>query len=777
MIRQYANFVLKRRFWVISAMLLLMGILIYGALYLKFNNDYRAYFKETNPERMAHEQMQATYAKSDSILIALVPDNRNVFSLENLKAVRELTEMAWQLPFSRRVDSITNFQHSHAEDDNLIVADLVDDADLNGGQIDRIKRIALSEPVLINRLIAADSGATGINVTFEMPGESPNEVTDVAQTVRQLASEFETAHPGIKLYLTGDLMLNAAFPEASQADMTTLLPAAFVSILTIIMLVTRQITGVLVTVLIAILAIGAAVGFGGWLGLALDPASSGAVIIILTSVVANAVHVLVAWRHRLDAGMNKNEAMVDSLEFTMKAMFWTTLTTIVGFLTLNFSESPPFVNLGNISAFGVLLAFALAVTLLPAIVTAVPGKHAAKTVPHRYGILNKVAECCIGYRRTILSASLILIVVIASFIPRNELNDVFVEYFDQSTFFRSNTDAVAEHLTGIYTINIQLDSGKENGVVTTEFLKTVDAFDRWLKTQPEVINVNSVAEIFKRLNMNLHSDHPDWKRLPDSTDQAAQALLLYEMSLPYGLDLNDSINVNKQATRLIVTMRTLSTNEILAFEKRCKDWVETNASGVGYLSSSPTLMFAHIGDRQIKAMLKGTIVCLAMVSVALIILLRSVKYGLLAMVPNVIPAVIAFGLWGATVGEVGLGLSVVTAMTLGIVVDDTIHIIVTYLEARNNKGLSAEDAIRHTFSSVGVAIFTTSIALISGFLILSFSTFQINSGLGLLVSIVIATAMVADFLFFPALLLTVAGRKQRSVQLVLDRAGVEAKTP
>ena len=154
-------------------------------------------------------------------------------------------------------------------------------------------------------------------------------------------------------------------------------------------------------------------------------------------------------------------------------------------------------------------------------------------------------------------------------------------------------------------------------------------------------------------------------------------------------------------------------------------------------------------------MLGGTTIALVLISLIMIVALRSFKLGLTSMVPNLVPAAMGFGIWGMFVGEVGLALSVVTSMTLGIVVDDTVHYMSKYQRARVEKGYDSEQAVRYAFTSVGRALVVTSVVLIAGFLVLAFSAFKLNSGMGLLTALVIALALLADFLLLPTLLMKI----------------------
>jgi hypothetical protein len=305
----------------------------------------------------------------------------------------------------------------------------------------------------------------------------------------------------------------------------------------------------------------------------------------------------------------------------------------------------------------------------------------------------------------------------------------------------------------MYFIDYALDSGESGGISDPAYLAQVEQFSNWLAEQPEVIHVSTLTDVFKRVNRSMHSDDPDWYRLPEERDMAAQYLLLYEMSLPYGLDLNNQIDVEKQRTRLSATLETLSTTQTLAFEQRSYDWMRENTPALLTTAASPPIMFSHIGMRNIVSMLGGTAFALVAISLLMTAALRSWRFGLLTLIPNIAPAAMAFGLWALVDGEVGLGLSVVAAMTLGIVVDDTIHFMTKYLRARRDQGLDAAAAVRYSFATVGVALWTTTLALAAGFLVISTSAFSVNAEMGLLVAVVVILALVVDFLLLPGLLI------------------------
>jgi predicted RND superfamily exporter protein len=363
----------------------------------------------------------------------------------------------------------------------------------------------------------------------------------------------------------------------------------------------------------------------------------------------------------------------------------------------------------------------------------------------------------------------LLVIGLMAFVPQNELNDEFVKYFDERVDFRVDTDFTTENLTGIYNIAYSLEAGETGAISEPAFLNKLDAFASWYRQQPEVLHVNSLSDTMKRLNRNLHGDDPEWYRLPDQRELAAQYLLLYEMSLPYGLDLNNQINIDKSATKLDVTLNSLSSNDTITLEERAQQWLRDNApASMQVHGASPVIMFSHIGARNIRSMLTGTTLALVLISFILVFALRSLRIGLISIIPNLVPAGMAFGLWGLLVGEIGLALSVVTGMTLGIVVDDTVHFLSKYLRARREEGLSAADAVRYAFHTVGKALWTTSAVLIAGFLVLTRSPFELNSAMGLVSALTIGLALLADFLLLPTLLMTLDKRDRYEKSMAAD---------
>ena len=754
---RFAAWVVSRRWRVILATAFLVAAASSGILRLGFSGDYRIFFDEDNPQLMALEALEDTYGKSENIVFLIVPDNGDATSQTALSAAAWLTDQGWQTPYSRRVDSLTNFQYTTADGDDLYVRDLVNPEELGNPEARaRIRAIALADPRVEGSILATGGDVSVVNVTVEMPqGDQLAVVAEVAGFARRIAAQAEEQFSGIDVRVVGTVMINQTFLEASVNSQMIFLPTSLALMALILWVLTRSMVGVAATGLVIVFSIPAAFGMGGWIGLPFSPPISPAPTIVLMIVVANCVHLMVTLQQRMRAGDTRRDAIIESVRLNLYPVFLASLTTALGFLSLNFSEVPPYRDLGNFVVLGITASFLLSVFFLPAMLSLLPVR--AGSDRHTAGpLMNFMANFAIRRRRALLWGWVVLVLAMIVAIPRNELNDVLVHFFDESVEFRRDTDFMDERLSGNTVLDYSLEAAGADGATNPAFLADVSDFAEWFREQPPVRHVSVITDTFRQLNQSMHGDDPAYYRIPESQELAAQYLLLYELSLPQGLDLNNQVDTARSATRMTVSCATLYSQDLLDLNAQAEAWLRENAPNIASVNSSgPSALFAYIGQRNIRAMLIGTIVVLIAISGILLAALRSLRLGLVSLVPNLLPAVMGFGIWGLTVAQVGLSLSVVVAMTIGIVVDDTVHFLIKYRRARREYGRDPEGAVHYAFETAGRALFTTTTVLVAGFLIFAFSPFIPTAQVGILTSIVIAFALVADLSLLPALLLAV----------------------
>ncbi len=750
----WLSWVLKHPYWVLLGTLLLVVLMSAGMSKLYFRGDFRIFFADDNPQLVAFEQMQDEFNKTDNILIGIAPATDTVFTAEMLTLIKQMTDAAWQTPYSIRVDSITNFQHTEADADDLLVEDLLlDTAQLNADKIEKIQRVALNEPTLVKRLVAKNGRVAAINITVQLPELDKNkEVFDTFEFAQQLKAEFSQRYPQVSFHLAGVITMNHSFAYEAEHDAKTLIPLMFVVIVLMLAALLRSALAAAATVVVILITITSTLGLAGWAGIFLSTATVNVPTILMTLAVADCVHVIASMQFALNRGDSKAAAISYSMQRNLMPVFITSATTAIGFLTLNFSEVPILADLGNMTAVGVMLACLFSIAVLPAILCLLPLRAATKQRQDNSTAMDALANFVIRYHRPLLPGMLIVMLAFTSLISLNKVNDEAVKYFSPSTAFRQSMDFLDQNLAASMSMDFVIDSGQSSGVNQPEFIAAIERFSLWLKAQPEVTHVNSISDTFKRLNKNMHADDSSFYRIPAARDEAAQYLLMYEMSLPYGLDLNNQLNVDKSATRITAALQNMGSKEITGFEQKALAYLTDNFPQYTASAASTALMFAHIGERNMASMLQTLPLALVLISLLLVFSLRSWRMGLISLVPNIAPAAIGFGIWGWYSGEINLGLSVVASLSLGIIVDDTVHFLAKYQHARQ-EGRNAEAAVRYAFNSVGRALWITTAVLVIGFSVLMLSSFRLNSDMGLLTAIIILTALVIDFLFLPAFLL------------------------
>jgi predicted RND superfamily exporter protein len=747
--------------WIVAGLsLMVLLLLAAGASRLQFDPRYSTFFAEDDPQLRAFEHLRDVFAPSDSVVFIVDPGPRGAFSESGLRMLEQLTEAAWELPFTLRVDSPLNHPHSRADGDLVEIGPLVEDAaalDAEGRA--RVARIARTTPELAGRLVERDGPHVAVAVTVILEGDPLVATARLMTAARELARETEQRHPGVGIHLGGIVAMNHAFSESSLNDSAVLLPLMLALMIAGLIVLLNAALPVLAIVAVMLLSVAGALGAAGWAGMVLTTPAAIAPIIIITVAIADGVHLVLGQRL---AGMDAPiEALRRSLDEQRRPILLTSLTTAAGFASMNFSAVPPFRDLGNLVAVGALLAGALSLTLLPALLRLLPHSSRAPRVPAAG--LGRLADLLLRRRaRVVLLLGLGALALVPG-LAKLQVNDDFVAYFDEDLPFRQAAEIADEHLAGMYEIEYQLVAPESGGIHDPEWLAQVDAFTAWLRAQPETAHVLSWTDVLERLHRVMSDGGAEAGRLPPDAPTASQYTLLYELSLPLGLDLTNLIAQDYGSVRQLVTLRNMDSRRVLEFEERADAWLAEHAPDVGQRHGGINLMFAHISERNVAAMFEGNLLAVGVIALVLAAALRSLTLAAVSLVTNLVPVLGAFAIWGWLSGDLGLALSTAFGMTLGIVVDDTVHLLSRFQRSRA-AGMSPAEAVRTAVTAVGPALVITTGILLLGFACLASSSFAINGLLARITMLTIGLALVFDLLLLPALL---AGRQSG------DRARVE----
>lgn len=729
-----------------------------------YSLDHRVFFSSDNPQLLAYEKLHEDYARTDTILMALAPADGNVFSPAFVTLLRDLTDKSWQIPHAQRVESLSNFQHVAVDGDSISTRDLLDaEAAGNPAALAAAREIALAEPFLVNALVNAEGTVAGVRITLNMPGvDQIKEVPEVVGAVRALADEVRRQAPGTGVHLAGQTIANQAFPEASQADFVRVWPWFSLTMMVLLAVLFRSVKAMLVTFFTCQLAVLGGAGFVGYFQPVINDSVIVAPIMILAMAFADGVHLVVNWIQGLHAGQDRRAAMAASLRANMGAMTLTTLLTAVGFLTLHFNDSPPFRVMGYIVAAGVVLALVFTFLITAPLLVLLPGKPPARILSlmqPESRQMDALAGVVIRHRHALLAAMLVLAAGLIALVPRNVVNDDIVKYYTKDTTFRQDMEFVNARLTGTSEINYSLPADGADGIVDPAYLRQLDRYAEWLKTQPDVTQVNSLADIIKRVNQVMHGNDPAYYRIPDSREEIAQYLLQYELSLPYGMDLGYLLRFDRSASRLRVAVGTSSGQRLIALDAAARAWQQEQLPpAMQAPGASLSLMFAHIGERSITGMFGGMLGSLVAASLLVVLLAGALRLGLITFVGNLVPIGMAFGVWSLLNGNIDLGLTLVLGISFSVVIDDTIYFISKYEKLRR-AGHDPEQSVRLAFRQVGFALITTSVVLAAGFAWLANSAIQITVNTAVMTTMTIGFALLCDLVLLPVLYLLLDRRQ------------------
>lgn len=739
--------------WLLLITLAITLVSIIGLKNMGLSSNYKIFFDDADRDLQTLEQMETTYSTTDNIFIMVKSKNSDVYNVNTLNLVFALTEQLWTVEHVSRVDSLANFMFSQADGDDILIEEFIyETSQITTEYAQSIKLAASQERDLVGSLVTTNGMYTAINVTATLPGlDHKTETLALTSGVEALLANMQREYPEHEFATTGLVTMNGAFFQAAKSDFTVLIPIMIVFVLVAAGIILGSIGASLCILVVLLSSLLAALGLAGWLNINLSAPSISAPIIMFTVIVASSIHIISYVKRQLLEGSSQYKAILLSYQHNGKPIIVSHLTTIVGFLAMNSSDSPPFRDLGNIVAFGVVFSLLLSFTLLPAMLFKVKLSTTKSNTLNLFSNMDRFTHILLKMKKPILYILVPLCFLISFLGFLNESNDDLIKYFNESVEFRKQSEAVDKQFSGLYNIGYSLETTSKDGIFSIAYLKFIEQFDSWLTEQPEVVVTTSPLHRMKQLNRLMNADDAHYYRLADNATMAAQHFLLYEMSLPFGRDVNDMVSFDKSAMKLTARLHNSSSVAMIDFEIKVKEWLDKNKPDyITYSYSSPSLIFSHIGQSNIISLLKGAFIAFIVISIALSIVFRSVYIGLLTLIPNLLPVGMAFGFWYCIEGQISMGLAGVSAMAIGIIVDDTVHFLYQYINGLK-RGLSPQQSIQFTFERTMGAIVISSILLMIGFLLLATSSFEKNAQMGLLTSVTIMLALLFDLIVLPVL--------------------------
>ncbi|GAB3375011.1 MMPL family transporter [Spongiibacter taiwanensis] len=769
-----ARWAVNHRLLVVLFSLTLLGGGLFFAGKVQTDNSLDAYFDKADPAYIAYEEyLDQFHSDEVSYLLYRVPDRpHGPFNYEAMQQIASLTAaLENEVPFLREVTSLTNVEFIRADGDSITIDELMIDFPDNQSTLLELRESVLDKPIYVNYLINQDASYGAI--ILEMSRSSVDTLDDIIldpeqgptlenlypqasdSKIREILSRPEYA--GLEFYITGDVAMNAAYNYIFTEDTAigTLLTLAMLAVMSALLFRVSWLglLGPLAVVLLSTILVLAVMGIFGWvIGLFF-----GIVPTLLCAVgVAQSVHIILEFQRELAVTGDRKKSVEKAIGKVGGACLLAALTTAFGFLVMSVSHLKVLSEMAMYAAAGVMFTLIFSISLL--VVFLAGGKKSASKKPAALGVNRWVlaaVQWCIRQNlsrpKTLLGmgGAVIVVSVAGLSLLRTDFN--FLTEFKPHVEWRQHTEKAESVMGGILNFAYLIDTGKADGVKDPELLHALDRLQQYAESLPRVKKTYSVVDIQKDLNRSFHGDDKSWYRVPDDRALIGQYFLVYEIS--GGKELEDFVSRDYATAVLELRIEIMESSEVRKIMNAIDQYLEENPlPGADVRKTGIGLMWIKIADYIADTQLYGYSLIFVGIALFLCIAFGSIKVGLLTMIPNILPVVAVMGLMGWLDMHLDYMKLLLATIAIGIAVDDSIHLVTRFRHRFKETGNYAK-AMEQALEDVGPALIITTLILLGAFACYQFSNMAVIADFGLLLSVSIASALIADLLFMPALLM------------------------
>ncbi|CAM2005452.1 efflux RND transporter permease subunit [Acanthopleuribacter pedis] len=790
-----AEFLVKKPILSIAFGVLFIAAFVSGLPYLGSDFSYRMWFRETDPLLQAFDEFERQFGNDENVVIAIHSES-GVFDMDTVRLIHQLTEDMWQVKEIIRVDSLSNFNWVHAEDDEMIVEPLIPDLEelelLEPDELDSLLaaryEVARNHETVPGYLLSPDGKmALVIGVLKPAIGGTPdyNEVMSSARMLmRKYSSEplsenlrddtFLPKYVGQgdhTFYMSGSSAVSQTFKDVTEADLETMIPILLLAIVAFLLISFRRVSALILPFVIIVPSLMMALGFAGWTGFKFNNLTSTVPHILIAIGIADAVHILVTFFQFRRMGYEKVEATKKTLDKNLLPTLLTSVSTTIGFFSFTTAELVPIIGMGVLAGVGTMFAWIVTIFVLCPLLTMLPIKVKKEENATHISDAHPLAIRYVAWLQKVripVIVSFGFLAVFAVYVAlQNEINADVFKYFSTNVHTRIANFYIEDQVGGISAIEITIDSGEPDGIKNPAFLKKVERLEDWLDSRYHITKTIAITDIIKQSNRSLNNEDPAAYIIPDNQELVAQELFLYTMSLPQGMDLNNRMTLDNRRMRLsAMTTMHKSAEAVAEF-----DLIEIKAKefGLDAMITGKNPLYHRMNGYVVETFIKSILLAVFLVSILMVVILRSVKLGLMSMIPNLMPLVFGGMFMTLLSKPLDIGTVLVASTCLGIAVDDTVHFLTNYLRWRRG-GASRQLAVAHVITHTGPALMVTTMILVAGFGTFAFAAFVPNINFGILTAIVLTTAIVTDATLLPALIL---GKEQEQEE-PSDQQVVEA---
>ncbi len=750
--KKYIDFLYTFRWLIVFLVPILVAILASSLKHLEIDGSYRIWFEKDSKILTDYDTFRDEFSNDDGISIVFRDEN-GIFNKKALGSIRRMTQALWEMPHIDRVDSITNYQHVHSDankpDDVLVDDFIMDDLDASDmSYLNNRKEVATSDSIIRDSFISKDGKTTMIFARLEADANEHGDISSEMMGYMKALIDSETNATGYKYWLNGGPPMTEAFVQIAGHDAMVFTPLVFLVSMLLLFLLFRRISGALIPLGVVLFTFLSVLAVQTLLGYKLNNFTANIPVFIVAIGIADAVHIYAAWLMGKKEGLANYDAVYRAIEKNFLPIFLTSLTTTVGFGTLAISKVVPVSTLGIATASGAMLAFVISVVWMPALLLLLkkPIKGDAVT-KEKKPMIQGYGQFIVRNNKKIIGIASLLMFVIGLGLLFVKVDSNTIRYFDKSVEIRKSAEFTMDNLTGSMSYVLVVDSGKKDGIKDPEFLKYIEKFyhDYQLVFPKDVRHIFSLLDTVKRYNKIMNAA----ETIPQDRNLVAQYLLLYSMGLPQGMEITDQMDFVQRKLRVTVLTNIVDTSKDIKMIEYAKQWWAKTPYKLTL--TGQTAMYAYMQKNITDTLIYSLALTILIVSLMMLLIFKRLKILWILLIPNLLPVVLVIGIMGWMGLTIDMGVAIAGAIIIGVAVDDSIHFLVKYFDARK-RGLSMSETFDEVLHYAGRAIVFTTVVLSLSFSIFALSTFTPNQNFGVVTATALFFALLIDLLLLPALL-------------------------
>ena len=717
-----------------------------GAARVEFDNSYRIWFVDDDPALLAYDDFLERFGSDESMVLGLATGGAP-YSDATLKLVKRLSDELGKLDGVKDVWSLTHMEVMADSGGAIELRPLIPEIPPTAEDLDRARALVKKSPLYRN-LVSSDGSDTMILLTLEQTEGSFDPKARLVRETRALAARL---CPGRRVLLAGGPVLDEAMYRYSEQDSIKYAPVMTLLLVLGLGLLFRSLVAVVAPLVVVGLAVVWAIGFIGWMGWTANIVTTILPVMLAAVGIADAVHLLQQLRLQHRQGAAPEVALERAFCHVLRPCLLTSVTTAAGMASLTVANLGAIREMGLTAAVGVMAAFLLTMVAVPLVISLLPARRLGGIAAGHGRSLSRwsgqAAGWAVRHPRGVCAAALALVVLAGLGMSRITTGTSMTSYFYDDDPVYMESVVLDRMVGGTLPLQVLVEPGEGvTDLLDPAALRKMEAIARYAESLPATGKAISGLDFLQEARRVIMGDPPGKAVMPASRQEAAQILLLLEGEG----DRVRYLSEDNMSGRVEVPVAAGGYEALVAGVQQMEQELtriagkEVKASVTG-LARLLAGMETYLFESQARSFGLAFVLVLGFIAV----LFRSVRVGLLSAIPNLLPLVLVLGAMGWT----GVRLDATTVMIgpilLGIVVDDTVHMLERALGSRR-AGEAVPAAFSHAAARVGPAIVMTTVILAVGFLVPTMGSFRPNLYFGVLCSLGLVLALVADLVVFPA---------------------------